>query len=159
VADRTILPTTAGLKVQTFTLEIHTQRAPEFRDITDEVQARVEEAGVRAGFAVVFSRHTTAAVRINEKEPLLLQDMERFLERLASRDAYYQHNDFSIRTDNMTEDECPNGHAHCQHLILGTSETVPIVEGRLALGRWQRIFFIELDRPRPRQVLVQVVGL
>jgi secondary thiamine-phosphate synthase enzyme len=58
----------------------------------------------------------------------------------------------------MTEDECPNGHAHCQHLLLGTSETIPIVDSELLLGRWQRIFLIELDRPRERQVFVQVQG-
>ncbi len=58
----------------------------------------------------------------------------------------------------MCEGECANGHAHCQHLLLSTSETIPIVEGRPALGIWQRIFLVELDRARPRQVIIQVVG-
>ena len=58
----------------------------------------------------------------------------------------------------MEEEECPNGHSHCQHLLLSTSETVPVVAGRLALGRYQRIFFVELDRPRDRQVLIQLMG-
>jgi secondary thiamine-phosphate synthase enzyme len=97
-------------------------------------------------------------VRINENEPLLLSDMEEFLKRVAPRELYYRHNDFSIRTENMTEDECPNAHAHCQHLILGASETIPVVEGELALGRWQRIFLVELDRPREREVCVQIIG-
>jgi secondary thiamine-phosphate synthase enzyme len=84
--------------------------------------------------------------------------MTYFLERIAPREGDYKHNDFVIRTANMTEDECPNGHAHCQHLLLGTSETIPIAEGELLLGQWQRIFLIELDRPREREVIVQVQG-
>jgi len=140
------------------TLSIETDRAPEFVDITDEVIEVVNRAQIENGFAVIFSKHTTAAIKINENEPLLLKDMEHFLERAASRDAYYGHNDFAIRTVHMHEDECPNGHAHCQHLMLGTSESVPIVNGGLSFGKWQRIFLVELDIPRRRDVVVQVLG-
>ncbi|HDC92252.1 MAG TPA: YjbQ family protein, partial [Candidatus Acetothermia bacterium] len=127
------------------TFSVRTERAPQFVDITERVQELVEEMGVKQGIVTVFTRHTTAAIRINENEPLLLSDMEEFLKRLAPKDLYYRHNDFGIRTHNMTEDECPNAHAHCQHLILGASETIPVMEGKLALGRWQRIFLVELD--------------
>ncbi|MCS7207925.1 MAG: secondary thiamine-phosphate synthase enzyme YjbQ [Dehalococcoidia bacterium] len=144
---------------RTYVVSLHSSKAPEFIDCTPQVERLVQEAGVSNGIAVVFSRHTTAAVILNEMEPLLLADMERFLERLAPRNAYYQHNDFTIRTVNMNDDECPNGHAHCQHSLLGASETIPIVNGRLALGRWQRIFFVELDRPRPRELVVQIMGI
>ena len=140
-------------------LHIVTSSAPQFLDITDRVRAAVREAGVLAGLVVVYSRHTTAAIKINEDEPLLLEDMARLLEHVAPKDGAYRHNDFSIRTVNMTEDECPNGHAHCQHLVLSASETIPIVDGRVALGRWQRVFLVELDRPRTRDVLVQVLGV
>ena len=58
----------------------------------------------------------------------------------------------------MTPEECPNAHAHLQHLLLGASEAVPVVGGELWLGQWQRIFLVELDRPREREVLLQVVG-
>ncbi len=133
-------------------------RELEFIDITDEVQDIVARAGITEGMALVFSRHTTAAVKINENEPLLLGDMARFLQRIAPKDGDYKHNDFVVRTENMTEEECPNGHAHCQHLLLGASETIPVVDGELMLGRWQRIFLIELDRPRERNVVVQVQG-
>ncbi len=148
-----------GPQVQTLSLKVLPERAPQLIDISDEVERLVEQTGVTWGFVVVFCRHTTAAVRINENEPLLLSDMEEFLERVASRDCYYKHNDFSIRTHNMTDDECPNGHAHCQHLLMGASEVIPLHEGKLALGRWQRLFLVELDRPgREREVLVQVFG-
>ena len=146
------------MRSQVYCLKLQSEKAPEFLDITQMVQELVADSGVAHGFVVVYSRHTTAAIKINEKEPLLLQDMEKFLERMSPRNGHYQHNDFTIRTVNMNEDECPNGHAHCQHLLLGTSETIPIVEGMMQFGRWQSIFMIELDRPRPREVVVQVLG-
>lgn len=139
-------------------LEVQTERAPQFIDITAEVERAVKAAGVRNGIALIYSRHTTAAIRVNENEPLLLQDMEQFLEGVAPRNGHYRHNDFTVRTANMTEDECPNGHAHCQHLLMGASETIPIIAGEPQFGSWQRVFLIELDRPRPREVIIQVVG-
>ena len=146
------------MKSKSFCLSLNTKKAPEFIDITDWVCQCVAQSEVSNGFAVVYSKHTTAAVKINENEPLLLQDMARFLERFSPREGGYSHNDFSIRTVNMSPDETPNGHAHLQHLLLGTSETVPVIDGIMQFGRYQSIFFIELDHPRPREVMVQVVG-
>lgn len=137
---------------------VQTTRAPAFYDITEDVEDAVVASGVRDGMALVFSRHTTAAIRINENEPLLIADMEDFLRRVAPEDAHYRHNDFSVRTVNMTPEERPNGHAHCQSLLLSTSETIPVDGGRLLLGRWQRIFLVELDHPRRREVMVKVLG-
>jgi len=135
-----------------------TSRAPEFIDITEDVAALLDRSGIREGSALIYSRHTTAAIKINENEPLLLRDMAHFLERVAPREADYKHNDFVIRTANMTQDECPNGHSHCQHLLLGASERIPISKGELLLGKWQRVFLVELDRPREREVIVQIQG-
>jgi len=137
---------------------VETTRAPEFVDITELVVEALGESEVEAGIAVVFSRHTTAAIKINENEPLLIKDMEHFLGTVASQDSYYGHNDFAIRTVHMHEDECPNGHAHCQHLTLGSSEMIPIVNGALAFGNWQRVFLVELDLPKSREVVVQIMG-
>jgi secondary thiamine-phosphate synthase enzyme len=139
-------------------LRLETTRAPEFIDITEHVVAHVKDSGVRDGMVCIYSKHTTAAIKINENEPLLLGDMERFLQRIAPIDQYYAHNDFSIRTVNMNDDECPNGHSHCSHLMLGTSETIPIIDGELQLGRYQSVFMIELDHPREREVLISVIG-
>lgn len=155
---RTSMEEQVGMKLHRRVIEREASGAPEFIDITDEVLAAVEASEIREGSVTVFSRHTTAAVKINENEPLLLEDMARFLERAAPREADYRHNDFVIRTVNMTEDECPNGHSHCQHLLLSASETIPVCAGVALLGRWQRIFLIELDRPRLRQVVIQVQG-
>lgn len=142
-----------------YTIDIQSSRAPEFVDVTDWVQNIVDETGVQFGSVLVYSTHTTTAVVINEMEPLLLEDIGHILEHFAPREGGYQHNDFEIRTVNMNDDEPPNGHAHCQQIIMGSSETLPILDARLQLGMYQRIFFIELDRPRPRHLIVQVMGV
>ena len=146
------------MKTRAFTRKIKTETAPQFIDITDWAQGCVARAGVTNGFALVYSPHTTAAVTINENEPLLIEDLTRFLERLCPRQAEYRHNDFAVRTVNMTEQESPNAHAHLLRLMMGGSETIPLVNGAMILGRWQSIFFVELDHPRSREVMVQIVG-
>ena len=143
---------------KSFKLKVKTECAPQFIDITEWVANCVADSEISNGFAVVFSKHTTAAVKINENEPLLLEDMTEFLEKISPRENGYQHNNFEIRTVNMTADESPNAHAHLQHLLLGTSETVPVIEGEMQFGTYQSVFFIELDHPRNREVMVQVVG-
>lgn len=157
--EQDVVAAIPALRAHSETFEYLTSHAPQFIDITDDVAEAVQRSDIFNGVATVFSRHTTAAIKINEYEPELLKDMARFLEEVAPIDREYCHNDFDVRTVNMTEDECPNAHSHCQHLILSASESVPIVDGRLTLGRWQRIFFIELDRAKERQVVVQVLGV
>jgi secondary thiamine-phosphate synthase enzyme len=144
-------------------LVVETDEAVQFVDITDRVADVVRQSGLRDGMVTVFTRHTTAAIRIQEAEPLLLEDLREFLEKLAPRGAHYRHNDFRIRTEHMHEDESPNGNSHCLQLLLGASEAVPVADGDLLLGTWQRVFFVELAGPRPgngpiREVLVQVFG-
>ena len=154
----------APVRTNAYTLHVESTSAPQFIDITDKVEGVVEESGLSSGIAVVFSKHTTAAIVIQENEPLLLQDMESLLERHSPRNAHYRHNDFDVRTVHMHENECPNGHSHCQHLTLGTSETIPIINGKLALGEFQCVFMVELDHVKAlevayREVLVQIVGV
>jgi secondary thiamine-phosphate synthase enzyme len=156
--DQQLYPAGTGFRVENAALAYRTGEAPEFTDITDDVTDLVERSGVLNGLVVVFSMHTTAAIRINESEPELLKDMSRFLREIAPHDRAYYHNNFDVRTVNMEEDECPNAHSHCQHLMLSASETIPVVNGRVQLGHWQRIFLVELDRPKDRRVSVQVMG-
>ena len=150
-------PTTA---VNMRRLAFATTEPIQFVDITDDVAAAVRSTGVRNGIVTIVSRHTTMAVRIQEDEPLLLEDLLGFLRRLAPSNVHYQHNDFRVRTHHMHDDESPNGHSHCLQFLLGTSETVPVMDGELLLGQWQRIFLVELDGPRAkREVLIQTVGV
>lgn len=148
-----------NLKMHVETVSMTTDHGPEFIDITRYVVEIVTRSGVQNGMVIVFSKHTTAAVKINENEPELIKDMERLVAQMAPVDQYYHHNNFEIRTVNMMDDECPNGHAHCQQLFLNTSETIPLIGGQLQLGTWQSIFLVELERSRARQVLVQVLGV
>jgi secondary thiamine-phosphate synthase enzyme len=149
---------TLASRLVTHQLTVHTTTAPEFIDLTDRIADIVQESGVQSGQVVVFTQHTTAAIRINENEPELLRDFVAFLERVAPVGAAYRHNDFTVRTVNMTDDECANAHAHCRQLLMSASETIPIVDGELGLGVWQRVFLVELDHARPRQVIIQVLG-
>jgi secondary thiamine-phosphate synthase enzyme len=131
----------------------------ELIDITEPVAALVRECRLAHGQLSLLSRHTTAAIRIQENEPLLLDDFRDLLSDLAPAHRAYRHNDFRVRTHHMHPDERPNGHAHCLQLLLGSSESVPVINGELALGTWQRLFLVELDGPRPnREVLVQLSG-
>ena len=131
----------------------------QFIDITEQIIELARESGIQTGLVNIQTRHTTTAIVVNEGEPLLLEDMKKTLDRVASPDQYYQHNDFSIRTVNMEEEETGNGHSHCQALFLRTSETLNLVNGDLELGRWQRVFFIELDHARERMVSILIMGL
>jgi secondary thiamine-phosphate synthase enzyme len=149
----------AATVLHTRVLSLPTREPIQLVDITRRIAAIVSQAGLHNGLVQVFSRHTTAAIRIQEDEPLLLEDLRQFLSRLAPAEAAYGHNDFRVRTQHMHPDERPNGHAHCLQLLLGSSESVPVVEGQLQLGDWQRLFLVELDGPRPqRELLVQVIG-
>jgi len=147
-----------GVKFSLRSLMVRTDKGPQFIDITDGVASLARESTIRNGFAIVFTRHTTAAIRINENEPLLLRDMEEFLRKVAPAHVHYNHNDLSRRAANMSDGEQPNGHSHCQQLLLGASEAIPIVDGQLFLGKYQRLFLVELDRGREREVVVQMVG-
>lgn len=148
----------AVMRVHHETLELETEGGVQFIDITEQIAEIVNEAGILNGWVNIQTQHTTTAVIINEHEPLLLEDMKDLLERFAPQQHAYRHNDFDIRTVNMQPDEQPNGHSHCRALFLRASETINIIEGKMNLGRWQRIFFVELDCPRLRNVSVMVMG-
>jgi secondary thiamine-phosphate synthase enzyme len=130
-------------------------------DITDEVNEAVHESGIRDGIACVYSPHTTCCVRVNEWEAGFLEDFAGMLQGLVPSDRYYAHDDWDRRTENLCPEdmEVGNGHAHCMAMLLGPAgEAVPVRDGELALGTYQRVLFLELDRERDRRWLVQVVG-
>jgi secondary thiamine-phosphate synthase enzyme len=133
----------------------------QFVDMTDDLRDLVGRSEVRDGMALVYSPHTTCAILINEREAGFVGDFNSLMESLVPVDGPYRHDDLEARTENLDDDphEIPNGHAHCRHALIGSaSQAIPIVDGELMLGRWQRVFFLELDRPRDRRVLMQVMG-
>ncbi len=138
-------------------IRLHSRECLQFIDITSEVKEIVFRAGVRNGLVNVQTKHTTTAIIVNENEPLLHEDLKQLLERLAPCSAEYQHNDFSRRVD-IPPDEPANGHSHCKALFLPVSACINVADGQLQLGRWQRIFLVELDEARERSVSVMVIG-
>ena len=140
------------------TIELQTKREYDFIDLTDEVKAFVKEGGIKEGFVNVQTMHTTGAVILNENEPLLLEDMKRHLEALSPKMQKYSHDNFEIRTVNMCDDECANGHSHCKAMLLPANITLNLIGGELQLGQWQRILFLELDKSRPRKVQIHIIG-
>ena len=131
-------------------------------DITEEVREIVLESGVVDGICCVYSPHTTCCVRVNEFESGMFEDFATLLRRLVPAEGhYYAHDDWGRRTENICPEdmEVGNGHSHCMSMLLGSAgESIPIREGELCLGTWQRVLFLELDRERDRRWLVQVVG-
>lgn len=150
--------TTLGYTVWHQMLSLQTDTGLQFIDLTETIRTLVARSGVAYGMVNIQTRHTTTAVLVNEHEPLLLEDMRRVLARVVPQAESYLHNDFTIRTTNMTPEERPNGHAHCRALFLTSTVTLNILHGELQLGQWQRIFFVELDHARPRTVSVMVMG-
>jgi secondary thiamine-phosphate synthase enzyme len=149
--------TAALMKTHHSTIRVQTGECLHFIDLTKQLSMIIARSGIRSGIVNVQTQHTTTAIIVNENEPLLLEDLREQLERHAPRHAEYQHNDFSRRVD-IPPDEPANGHSHCKALFLPTSVTVNIVDGRLQLGTWQSVFFIELDECRERSVSVMVMG-
>ena len=139
-------------------IRIATDHRTEFVDLTERLEALVAQSGIRFGFVNIQSLHTTAAIVVNENEPLLLTDFVTVLERSVPEGATYRHDDPVVRTVNVTADERVNGHAHCRALLLGSSACINVIYGRLHLGAWQRVFLVELDGPRDREVSVLILG-
>jgi secondary thiamine-phosphate synthase enzyme len=135
-----------------------TRCATEFLDITDRIAGVVRQAGLWQGLVNVQTRHTTTAIVVNEHEPLLLEDFAALLDRTAPTGQAYRHDDFSERSVNVTLHERVNGHAHCRALVLPSSACLNVAGGTLQLGVWQRVFLVELDGPRERELSVLVSG-
>ncbi|MFQ5817861.1 MAG: secondary thiamine-phosphate synthase enzyme YjbQ [Terriglobia bacterium] len=127
------------------TIRVQTRARTEFKDITAEVTQLIGESGVQSGLCCLYVPHTTAGILINENDdPDVVADIADTLNRLAPREASYKHWE-------------GNADSHVKAALLGSSQTIPIEAGKLALGRWQGIFFCEFDGPRQREVKVKIV--
>ena len=138
------------MTVHTGLLRLETSGEAHIIDLTEGVEAVVRQSGVAAGVVSVFVTGSTAAVTTMEYEPGGVADLRDLVERLVPREGSYQHN--VLNGDD-------NAHAHLRASVIGPSETVPLVAGRLVLGTWQQIVLVDFDdRPRRREVHVQVVS-
>jgi len=136
----------------------HTKKCFDFIDVTEDIKKAVEESNIKNGLVNIQILHTSASLIVNENEPLLLEDIASSLEKMAPSNLEYKHDDFSIRTVNVCAGECKNGHSHCKAILLLPSVTLNLIDKKVQFGRWQRVMLVELDRARPREIQVQVIG-
>lgn len=126
-------------------ISVSTSSRNEFVDITDKVTSVVRESGVKDGYVLLYVPHTTAAVTINENyDPSVKRDILDKLSELIPPNAGYAHTE-------------GNADSHIKSSIIGVTEFIPVMDGRIQLGRWQGIFFCEFDGPRSRRLLVEVI--
>ncbi len=136
------------MAVQTAELRFSTRGDSDVVDITGEVQGLLGEVGATSGQVLAFVRGSTAAISTMEFEPGGVHDLRQMLERLIPTRGDYEHN-------RLNHDS--NSHAHQRATVVGPSETVPVVDGHMALGTWQQLVLIDFDdRPRERTVVVQI---
>ena len=138
------------MRIMTKNIQLKSKGETDIIDITDHVSQAIQESSLSNGIATVFVAGSTAALSTIEYEPGLKHDFPRMLSRVAPEDIVYEH-------DNTWHDG--NGHSHVRASLIGPSLTIPVVGGKLTLGTWQQIVFLEMDtRPRNRNVIVQLLG-
>lgn len=142
------------MKVLSRTLKLVTDSRVELHNISDRVRDQVQKSGIRAGFLILSTLHTTTALFLNEFQAALMADLTEFLERLVDKDDGYLHN-----CEDTSDCERKNAAAHLRATVLGHNVTVPIHEGQISLGQWQSILFAELDGPRERTVTAHLIGV
>jgi secondary thiamine-phosphate synthase enzyme len=131
-------------------VDFQTKGNAEITDLTSKVASALERSDLESGVVVIFASGATGAVTTIEYEPGLVEDMKDALERIAPKEIEYAHNQ---RWGDG------NGHSHIRASVIGPSLTVPFSEGKLMLGTWQQIVFLDLDnRPRYRRIVVQIMG-
>ena len=155
VADPRRVKSRNSVSLSDTIVRIRSAEPIQFIDLTDFINTHLSDHLVESGHVTIFSRHTTAAIKINEAEELLIEDFKTMLARLCPAGERYHHNDMARRKPPIAPDERPNAHSHLMHLLLSTSEHILVVDGRLALGTWQRVFMVELDGPRDREVMIR----
>lgn len=136
------------MKVHTEYLTVHTKKHRDYIHLTPQVDAAVKKSGIKDGMVLVSAMHITAGVYVNDNESGLIEDIDEWLEKLAPFRKDYQHHDTG-------ED---NGDSHLKALLIHHEVIVPITNGKLDLGTWQRIFYAEFDGQRDKRLIFKVMG-
>jgi secondary thiamine-phosphate synthase enzyme len=129
-------------------LTFNTRQHREYIHITPQVDAALKKSGIREGMVLVSAMHITAGVYVNDNESGLIEDIDRWLEKLAPYQEDYQHH--------QTGED--NGDSHLKSMIIHHQVVVPVTNGKLDLGPWQRIFYAEFDGQRPKRLIIKVMG-
>jgi secondary thiamine-phosphate synthase enzyme len=138
------------MTVRTLSISLNTHGNADIRDITDQVARQVLQSGLTNGTITIFCPSSTSALTTIEYESGALSDLRRLFDEVAPPDREYAHNQ-------RWHDG--NGHSHVRAALLGSSLTVPFVDGQLTLGTWQQIIYVDFDnRPRQRRLVLQLIG-
>ena len=144
------------MSIEHHILNLETEAGIGIYNLTPQITELLESSTITNGQVLVFSRHTTTAIAINEYETRLLDDIKVYLKKLAPPEDKYLHNDLHLRV--VPPEEPENAHSHLMAMTLSTSEVIPVIDKKLGLGTWQSVLFFELDGPRSRTVSVQISG-
>ena len=144
------------MKIISQIINIKTEAGINIYNVTPQIEEIITSSGIKQGSCLIFSRHTTTALAINEDEERLWVDLKAYLRKLAPEKDKYLHNDLHLR--DVPPDEPMNAHSHLMAMTLSTSEVIPIKDGKLGLGTYQSVLFFDLDGPRNRTLLIQVSG-
>ncbi len=129
-------------------LTFNTKKHREYIHITPQVEAALKKSGVKEGMVLVSAMHITAGVYVNDNESGLIEDIDKWLEELAPFREDYHHHDTGET----------NGDSHLKALLVHQQVILPITDGKLDLGPWQRVFYAEFDGQRPKRLVIKVMG-
>ena len=139
-----------------------TQKPFDIIDITDDIKKYITDILCKNWLINIFTCHTTAVLKINEAEDGFRNDLKEWCDKNVSIDEIYRHNDLENRDPKTMCDskvECLNGHAHIRGMLMGnSSETIPVQDGKVMFGRWQRVLLFELDHARDREIIFSYMG-
>jgi secondary thiamine-phosphate synthase enzyme len=135
----------AGFKVVNKKIKFKTHGEIDFTDITDKIQEAASASDIQNGIVHVFAPHATGILIVEENDFALLEDIKIFLEEIIPRHKNYRHPS--------------NAHAHLRSMLLPPDKTLPLIDGQVAFGTWQSLFYVETDVfPRERTVIIQIMG-
>jgi secondary thiamine-phosphate synthase enzyme len=138
------------MHLHTGTIELETKGHADMHDLTPNIERVIEESQITQGLVTIFTPSSTSSITTIEFESGALEDLRAALDEIAPADHPYRHN---LRWGDG------NGHAHLRSALLKTSFSVPVINGRMTLGTWQQILFVDFDvRPRSRRLIIQILG-
>jgi len=136
------------MKFLTEYMTFNTKKRREFINITRDIDKALQKSGIKEGMILVSAMHITSGVFVNDAEPGLHRDIEEWLLKLIPEGHDYYHH----RTGEV------NGDAHLRNILIGHQITIPVTDGKLDLGQWQKVFYAEFDGQRSKRLVIKVMG-
>lgn len=142
------------VKVSSKTITVDTSERTQLINLSDEVRAFVQDAGITDGYVQITCLHTTAGLYVNEWQEALLADVKTLIDITVPRETYYKHND-----PEFSDCDRFNADSHLKNTVFGRSLSIPVSQGKLVLGQWQSVILAEFDGSNSRKVFLQSFGI